>query len=351
MKAHTSSSISPKRRRAADTAARDTDLPRIAVLGTGGTIASSGGSATQLHDYDVTATLGEVLSAVPQLGEIATISSEQVLNIPSHDIDNAMLLNIARRVSAALDDPGIDGVVITHGTDTLEETAYFLNLVVKSNKPVVVVGAMRPASALSADGPLNLYNAVRVATAPAARGKGVLVLLNDRIVAARHAAKRHTTGTDAFRAAEYGTLGEVSAGMVRFLCAPLLLHTTATDFSVGQIDDLPLVDIIYDHQSARSHFYQSAIAAGARGIVLAGTGNGSLSTAARAGAREALEHGVRVVRASRVGDGTVTPLSEDEALQTIAANSLNPQKARILLMLALTKTSDFRAIQRYFDTC
>lgn len=351
MKAHTSSTVAQGTRRVAGTAAHRAGLPRIAVLGTGGTIASSGGSATQLHDYDVTATLGEVLSAVPQLGEIASISGEQLFNIASHDIDNAMLLSIARRVNAVLDDPEIDGVVLTHGTDTLEETAYFLNLVLKSNKPVVLVGAMRPASALSADGPLNLYNAVLVATAPAARNKGVLVLLNDRIVAARHAAKRHTTGTDAFRAPEYGALGEVSAGVVRFLCAPLLSHTTATDFSVGQIDDLPLVDIIYDHQSARSHFYQSAIAAGARGIVLAATGNGSLSVAARAGALEARQHGVRVVRASRVGDGTVTPLSEDEALQTVAANSLNPQKARILLMLALTRTSDFRAIQRYFDTC
>lgn len=336
--------------RLADPGATCEGLPHVLVLGTGGTIASSGKSATQLHDYEVSATLDDILRAVPQIGDIAAVEGEQVLNVPSHDIDNAMLLQIARRVAAALAAPGVDGVVLTHGTDTLEETAYFLNLVVKSDKPVVVVGAMRPASALSADGPLNLYNAVKLAASPDARGKGVLVLLNDRIVAARHAMKGHTTATDAFRTHEHGTLGEIAAGVVRFFYSPTCRHTLATDFSIDGIERLPPVDIIYDHQGAGGHFYRAAIEAGARGIVLAATGNGSLSAWARAGAQEALKQGVRFVRASRVGHGVVTPLAEDDILHTIAANSLNPQKARMLLMLALTQTSDFRTIQGYFDT-
>ncbi|WP_244545137.1 type II asparaginase [Collimonas sp. OK607] len=324
-------------------------LPRIVLMGVGGTIASSADNPTQLHDYKVTATIDTVLAAVPQVQELGDIRCEQICNVDSHEIDNTMLMTIARRAEVVLLDSEADGLVITHGTDTLEETAYFLNLTLKTAKPVVLVGAMRPATALSADGPLNLYNAFRLAICPEASGKGVLVMLNDRIGAARYVTKTNTTMTDAFRSCEQGNLGEIAGGVVHFLNAPTRLHTLATEFSLADIGELPQVDILYDHQGAGIHLYQAAIDAGAKGIVLAATGNGSLSPAARSGAELARRNGVMFVRSSRVGQGTVTSSSDDELLGLVAADSLNPQKARMLLMLALGRTGDFRRVQSYFD--
>ncbi|SFB28549.1 L-asparaginase [Collimonas sp. OK607] len=318
-------------------------------MGVGGTIASSADNPTQLHDYKVTATIDTVLAAVPQVQELGDIRCEQICNVDSHEIDNTMLMTIARRAEVVLLDSEADGLVITHGTDTLEETAYFLNLTLKTAKPVVLVGAMRPATALSADGPLNLYNAFRLAICPEASGKGVLVMLNDRIGAARYVTKTNTTMTDAFRSCEQGNLGEIAGGVVHFLNAPTRLHTLATEFSLADIGELPQVDILYDHQGAGIHLYQAAIDAGAKGIVLAATGNGSLSPAARSGAELARRNGVMFVRSSRVGQGTVTSSSDDELLGLVAADSLNPQKARMLLMLALGRTGDFRRVQSYFD--
>ena len=333
----------------AATAERQATLPRIVLLGTGGTIAAVAGDATQLHDYTVGATTDELLAAVPQLRALAEVRGEQLANVDSRDIDNALLLKIVRRVDALLGQPDVDGIVITHGTDTLEETAYFLNLVLKSAKPVVLAGAMRPATALSADGPLNLYNAFLVATCAAAHGKGVLVMMNDRIGAARFVTKAATTVPDAFRAFEQGNLGEIAAGRVHFFTAPLCRHTVDSEFSLATIAELPHVDILYDHQGAGLHHYRAAISAGARGIVIAGSGNGSLSPAARAGAEEAARHGVAVVRSSRVGQGVVTASADDAVLGTVAANSLNPHKARILLMLALGRSRDAAELQRCFD--
>ncbi|WP_211451408.1 type II asparaginase [Collimonas antrihumi] len=324
-------------------------LPRIVLMGMGGTIASSADSATQLHDYKVTATIDAVLAAVPQVLGLADIRCEQICNVDSHEIDNAMLMVLARRAEAVLLDSEVDGLVITHGTDTLEETAYFLNLTLKTAKPVVLVGAMRPATALSADGPLNLYNAFRLAICPEASGKGVLVMLNDRIGAARYISKTCTTMTDAFRSSEQGNLGDVAGGVVHFFNTPTRLHTLATEFSLAEIGELPQVDILYDYQGAGTHLYQAAIDAGAKGIVLAATGNGSLSPAARSGAELARRKGVMFVRSSRVGQGIVTSSADDELLGLVAADSLNPQKARMLLMLALGRTRDFRVVQRYFD--
>jgi L-asparaginase len=323
-------------------------LPRIVLLGTGGTIASSAADAAQLHDYRVTVGIDAILAAVPQILQVADVRCEQLMNVESHEIDNAMLLTIARRIQALLDRADVNGVVVTHGTDTLEETAYFLNLVLDSAKPVVIVGAMRPATALSADGPLNLLNAFRLAVCPEAAGKGVLVMLNDRIGAARHVTKTHTTATNAFFAAEQGSLGEIAGGEVHFFNAPTRRHTVHSEFSLDDIEELPAVDIIFDHLGAGTHLYRAAIDAGAKGIVLAATGNGSLSPSAREGAEAARRHGVAFVRASRVGQGVVTDSADDTMLDTIAANSLNPQKARILLMLALCVTRDPAAIRECF---
>jgi L-asparaginase len=324
-------------------------LPGIALLGTGGTIAASAADATQVHDYRVSEPVEAILAAVPQVRALARLHCEQICNVDSHDIGNALLLTIARRVEAVLAQPDIDGVVLTHGTDTLEETAYFLNLVLKSVKPVVLVGAMRPATALSADGPLNLLNAVRLATCAEAAGKGVLVMMNDRIGAARLVTKAHTTGVEAFGSAEQGHLGMIAGGKVHFFTAPVHEHTLATPFALTGLDDLPVVDILYDHQGARPELHRAAIEAGARGLVLAATGNGGLSPAARVGVEMARRHGVPFVRATRVAQGVVTAQAEDEALGTIAANSLNPPKARVLLMLALGLTRDVDQIRRWFE--
>lgn len=333
------------------TGLNDTPAPlrRVVILGVGGTIAASAASPTQTHDYKLTGTLDTVLEQVPQLSQIAEIRSEQVANVASHEVDNAVLLRLARRVNEHLADPAVDSVVITHGTDTLEETAYFLHLVVKSGKPVVVTGAMRPASALSADGPLNLYNAVRVASSDCARDRGVLVVLDERVVSARDATKTHTTATDAFRCLDSADLGALGGGKILFRASPLRKHTCGTAFDLAGVDTLPQVDIVCGYQNAGTHFFRAAIEAGARGIVFAATGNGSLSEAAKAGALMAREHGVAFVRSSRVAAGTVTECADDACYDTIAADTLNPQKARILLMLALAHGMDTAALRRSFE--
>ena len=326
-----------------------TPLPRVVILGTGGTIAAAAAVATNTTDYELTHGIETVLAAVPEMQAYAQVSAEQVVNLPSQEIDNATLLRLALRINDLLASNDVDGIVVTHGTDTMEETAYFLNLVVKSVKPVVFVGAMRPSTALSADGPLNLLNSIKVAASPIAAGKGVLLVLNDCIGAARHMVKTHTTATGAFRSQEFGCIGTVVDANVDFHSQPLRTHTIASDFDVAHIAALPQVDIVYGYQNAGSYLIDAAINAGAKGIVYAGTGNGTLSEAAKCGAARAREQGVVFVRATRVGGGTVTGHRFDSELDTVAANSLNPQKARILLALALTITSDRRRLQGYFD--
>ncbi|WP_250466534.1 MULTISPECIES: asparaginase [unclassified Caballeronia] len=324
------------------------DLRRIVVMGLGGTIAASAPSATQTHGYELTGAIADVLKQVSQLADIADVRFQQVANVSSQDIDNAMLSRLLHAVNAQLADASVDGIVISHGTDTLEETAYFLHLLVKGDKPVILTGAMRPSSALSADGPLNLFHAVRVATDHAASGKGVLVVIDERIVSAKGAVKLHTSATSAFSNPAIGLLGSVSGGTPAFHA--VVPTTAASEFDLPRDlpDSLPQVDIVYGHQSAGVHFYRAAIDAGARGIVFAGTGNGSLSHAAKAGALMAREHGVAFVRSSRVPGGGVAPCADDEDYATIAAHTLNPQKARVLLMLALARHMDTQALRRCF---
>ncbi len=324
-------------------------LPNIVILGTGGTIASTANSATTLTDYEVTQGVEALLNAVPQIAELANIRCHQVFNVESHAITTKMLLKLTRRINIELADPRVDAVVVTHGTDTLEETAYFLNLTVKSNKPVVIVGAMRPGSALSADGPLNLYNAVLLAGETRAAGHGVLVMLNDRFGSARFLSKCSTTEVDAFRAYDQGYIGQVHSGKVHIFQTPTLRHTAQTEFNIAGIKSLPGVDIIYDHQNAGVHFYEASIKAGAKGIVIAATGNGSLSPQVRKGVKLALKNKLVCVRASRVGSGVVSASNTDNQLGLISSGSLNPQKARILLMLALHDSSDRERIQACFD--
>lgn len=324
-------------------------LPNIALLGTGGTIASTAPSDTTLADYTVTEGIDALLSAVPALSTLANIQCQQVFNVDSRNITNAMLLKLAAKVNRLLSDPGIDGIVITHGTDTLEETACFLHLTTHSPKPVVIVGAMRPASALSADGPLNLYNAVLLAAHPDARDLGVLATLNDSVHAARFVSKTNTTQVNAFGSHEHGSLGQVHNGRLHLFQTPWIKHPADTRFSLDGLKALPWVDILYDHQNAGLHLYEAAIAAGAQGIVIAGSGNGSLSPQAEKGVRLAKKHHIPCVRSSRSGSGIVSASPGDARRGLVAAQSLNPQKARILLMLALTQTRDRATIQSYFE--
>ena len=328
----------------------ESGMPTVVVLGTGGTIASSGAAATQLSDYKVGRGVDALIAAVPELQSLARFEYEQVSNIESYLIADEVLLKLARRVNDWLSRPEIKGVVITHGTDTLEETAYFLNLVVQSDKPVVLVGAMRPATAISADGPLDLFHAVVVAIDPQSVGQGVLVVMNDRILAARYVIKGHTTGVDAFVVPEQGALGSVSGRDVQYFNKVLRRHTTQSGLHIdAALSALPAVDIIYDFQGAGLHMYEAALQAGARGIVLAGTGNGSLSAVAQRGAVLAAAQGVAFVRSTRVGQGSVRPSQKDPVFGCLAAQSLNPQKARVLLRLALLKTSARESLQQIFN--
>ncbi|MFD1953334.1 type II asparaginase [Paenibacillus thailandensis] len=334
----------------ATTAEAKTELPNIKILATGGTIAGSAASNTAVTGYTAGALGVETLiNAVPELKGIANVSGEQIVNVGSPDIDNGVLLKLAKRINALLSSDDVDGIVVTHGTDTLEETAYFLNLVVKSDKPVVVVGAMRPATAISADGPFNLYNAVKVAGTPEAKGKGVMVMLNDRIGSARFITKTNTTATDTFKSPEQGYMGEIVGGKVYFYYEPLRKHTTKSEFDVTELDALPQVDILYEYQNNGAYLYDAAVEAGAKGIVVAGSGDGSLSSASEKGAEAAADKGVIIARSTRTGSGTVSLSGGDAERNFVTTDSLNPQKARILLMLALTKTSDAAKIQQYFN--
>jgi len=310
--------------------------PRLVLIGTGGTIAATAGDARTLTGYRVTQGIEAMLAAIPGAAEVADIRCEQPFNVDSRELTTARVLRLARAVERHARAADVDGVVVTHGTDSLEETAFFLHLTVRSPKPVVLVGAMRPASALSADGPLNLVNALLAAADPASRGRGVLVVMNDCIVAARYAAKRHTTRVDAFGADGAGVLGTIADGCVRYAMRPDL--PDAAVFSLAGLRTLPPVDIITDYQDAPAHPYAAAIQAGSRGIVVASMGNGSLSPAAVRGCAQAMRRGLVCVRASRVPDGPVTGRATDSG--PLASHALNALQARIALRLALAREMD-----------
>lgn len=322
---------------------------RVVLLGTGGTIAATAEQATTLTDYTVTEGIASMLDAVPGARALADIRCEQVCNVDSSELTLAMVLRLARRIETLALDPEVDGIVVTHGTDTLEETAFLLHLTVHTPKAIVLVGAMRPASALSADGPLNLYNALLLASHPDSRGRGILLMMNDQILAARYATKSHTTRVDAFNTNGPGALGWISHGAPHIVQG--LTHTPLPAFALKGLGKLPRVDILYDHQDAGAHLYEASIAAGSSGIVIAGTGNGSLSHGAHKGSALARRKGLTCVRSSRVPYGEVGARETDATTGLICSYGLNPQQSRILLMLALTRGLDQAAIQARFKAC
>lgn len=334
-------------------AAAQAKLANVTILATGGTIAGTGATSTTTVGYTA-ATVGiqSLIAAVPELARVANVSGEQVFQIASENMSNEHWLVLARRVNALLAQPGVDGIVITHGTDTLEETAYFLNLTVKSRKPVVLVGSMRPSTAMSADGPLNLYNAVLLAAHADAAGRGVLVSMNDQIHAARDVSKTNTTTTDTFRTPELGMLGYIQGGKPSFYRSVTRKHTTESEFDVDALTALPQVEIALSYANVGPVQVEALMAAGAKGIIHAGVGNGSLPARVKPALVAARAKGAIVVRASRVGQGILARNGEanDDQLDFVVADTLSPQKARILLMLALTRTSSTRDIQRMFYT-
>ena len=316
---------------------QDTELKHIVILATGGTIAGEGASSTGSAYTSGKVTIDAMIDAVPNIRKLANLDGEQTVNVGSQDMSVEVWLILANRINELLAKDDVDGIVITHGTDTQEETAFFLNLTVKSEKPVIMVAAMRPSTALSADGPLNLYNGVAVAADPNAKGRGIMVVINDAIYSAHSVKKMLTTPVQAFMAPEHGLMGTVNFGLVEFFHQPHGLHTVNSEFSIEGVKELPRVDIIYGCADMSTDLIDIMIKAGAKGIVIAGVGDGNMNAGTLEAAKKATKKGIPIVRATRVPVGAVLIHGEvvDEDYGTVSSDELNPQKARIVLMLAL----------------
>ncbi|MEW3643892.1 asparaginase domain-containing protein [Pseudomonas aeruginosa] len=302
-------------------------LSNVVILATGGTIAGAGASAANSATYTAAKVpVDQLLASVPQLKDIANVRGEQVFQIASESFTNENLLELGKTVAKLADSDDVDGIVITHGTDTLEETAYFLTLVEHTEKPIVVVGSMRPGTAMSADGMLNLYNAVAVAGDKSARGKGVLITMNDEILSGRDASKMVNIKTEAFKS-PWGPLGMVVEGKSYWFRAPVKRHTVNSEFDIKQISALAPVEIAYSY------------------------GNGSVPARVVPTLQELRKQGVQIIRSSHVNaGGFVLRNAEqpDDKNDWIVAHDLNPQKARILAAVAMTKTQDSKELQRIF---
>ena len=324
--------------------------PNVVVLATGGTIAGAGASAANSATYAAAQVpVDKLLAGLPELANVAKVSGEQVFQIASESFTNEHLLRLGQRVSALAKQADVDGIVITHGTDTLEETAYFLNLTVRTTKPIVVVGSMRPGTALSADGALNLYDAVTVAASKDAAGKGVLVTMNDEIQSGRDVSKTINIKTEAFKS-QWGPLGMVVEGKNYWFRAPVKRHTTQSEFNIDDITSLPSVEIVYSYGNVQPTAVQALAAAGAKAIIHAGTGNGSVANRMVEPLRQVQAQGVTIVRSSRVPYGFVLRNAEqpDDKYDWVVAHDMRPEKARILTMLALAKGANTKELQRMF---
>ena len=326
-------------------------LRNVVVLATGGTIAGAGASAMNSATYSAAKVpVDKLLAGLPELSKVANVRGEQVFQIASESFTNQHLLTLAKRVSALSKQADVDGIVITHGTDTLAETAYFLSLTVHTDKPIVVVGSMRPGTALSADGALNLSGAISVAASKDAGSKGVLVTMNDDIQSGRDVNKDVNIKTNAFFS-QWGPLGMVVEGQNYWFRAPVKRHTMNSEFNIDSIDKLPEVGIVYAHGSVSRAPVDALVSNGAKAIVHAGTGNGSVANTMVPVLQEARSKGVLIVRSSRVPYGFVLRNAEqpDDKYDWVVAHDMRPEKARILTMLALAKGGVSTAeLQRMF---
>lgn len=331
-------------------AALAADKPNVVILATGGTIAGAGASTLNSASYQAAKVpVDKLILSVPELAKVAQVRGEQVFQIASESFTNDKLLAVGKRVAALAKQADVDGIVVTHGTDTLEETAYFLNLTVRTDKPIVLVGSMRPGTALSADGALNLYNAVVVAGSPDARAKGVLVTLNDQIDSGRDVSKQINIKTDAF-SSQWGALGMVVEGRNYWFRAPVKRHTVQSEFDVEQISQLAPVEIVYSYGNVPASLYEAAAAGGAKAIIHAGTGNGSVADRAVPTLQKLRQQGVQIIRSARVAGGFVLRNAEqpDDQYDWVVAHDLNPQKARILASVALAQGRSSQDLQRIF---
>ena len=323
-------------------------LPNIAVIATGGTIAGAGASATGSAYKAGQVSVTHLVDAVPQLAKLANVTPIQAAQIGSQDMSDEVWLKLAKTLAS--DCGKYDGFVITHGTDTMEETAYFLQLTNRCKKPVVLVGAMLPSTGLSADGPRNLYQAVITAAEPKTAEQGVVVAMDNVIIGARDVFKSNTTQPETFQAMNFGKVGWIFNDKVTYEAVGLRAQLPAP-FDVTKLDALPKVGIVYNHAGVEKWQAEALVKAGYKGIVSAGVGNGNIHKDVWPVLEQAAKDGIVVVRASRVPTGSATKDAEvdDQKMHWVAAQSLNPQKARVLLQLSLTQTGDWKAVQEYFD--
>lgn len=321
-------------------------LPKVRIYATGGTIAgASSSNIDNLHYEAASIGIQGLLEAVPEIHEIAEVSGEQFLNVGSHEVRSQDLLTLSKLIQQQLDDGLADGIVVTHGTDTLEETAFFLDVTIKTDKPIVIVGAMRPATAISADGPLNLLQATALAASEQAKNRGVMILLNDRIGSAYYTTKSHANTLDTFHASEQGSLGLFQNTTPHFYFSAAT-PTGKPQFGLSHFEALPSVDIIYSHQDASADLLQASVDRGTKGVVISAAGNGWASPALELAALKLTQQGFPVVFATRTGNGFAIKPPE----QGIGSGLINAQKSRIVLMLATANNYSNEQINRCFNS-
>ena len=325
--------------------------PKIRIIATGGTIAGVSASATSSAYGAGQVGIQTLIAAVPQIKDLADVSGEQLVNIGSQDMNDEVWLKLAKRINQLLNNEGYDGVLVTHGTDTMEETAYFLSLTVHSDKPVILVGSMRPSTAISADGPANLYNGVAALVDPSSKGHGVMACMNNELFEAKALIKTHTTDCATFKGGLYGEVGYVYNGKPVYLHKSVSKQGLTSEFNVDNMTSLPKVGIVYGYANCSPLPMQAFVDNHFDGIVLAGVGDGNFYKDVFDVAVKAQNAGIQIVRSSRVPTGPTNLNGEvdDAKYHFVTSLNLNPQKARVLLMLALTKTHDWQKIQQYFE--
>ncbi len=323
--------------------------PRVIILATGGTIAGSAAGSTQASYTPGVISIGNIIATVPDLKSVADLKGIQICNISSQNMEPAIWLRLFNVIDSLFSNNLCEGVVITHGTDTMEETAYFLNLTVKHRRPVILTGSMRPSTSLSADGPFNLFNAVSLAASPAAAGRGVMVTMNDYIFSADDVTKLNTVNTMAFASPNLGPLGYMRDGKPAFYRESLSKHTFNSEFDIKGLTSLPEVEIILSYAFASNVALKALIDAGVKGVVIAGVGHGNYNRDIAGELEWGYAGGVRFVRSTRIVTGGVDKAAEEFDSKYPVSFLKSPQKARILLMLALTKTNRSGEIQRIFE--
>lgn len=328
-------------------------LPKVRVIGTGGTISGLGKDRLDLVAYFETgrrAGVADLLTRIPEASGIARVEAEQLFELPSPAMGPKEWIQLSRHIERLYsEDPELAGVIVTHGTATMEETAFFLHLTVRSDRPVALTGAMRPPSGLSTDSDINLLSAIRVAACPEARGKGVLHVFNEQVHSAREVTKTNTSKVETFKPGDLGFLGYADPdGRVVFYRAPTRRHTVASEFDLSGLQDLPRVDIVSAYSGGDGLLIEALMERGVKGIVVASTGDGGLPPALEKAAAEAVKRGAAVVISSRVGSGRVMQRPKFLKAGLIVADDLLPQKARVLLMLGLAVTRERERLQRMF---